>query len=143
MAAHLGRSVTGEVKVICTSDLESTLGIRLEGGAELAFTRSLESGKWQIVLLDTLCGEQRVEVLAHEMGHLWLLENCPKVSVIQYREGFAQYIAAGVLRDKGYTTALNLLESREDLYGQAYHQVCEMIQNWGVAEFLLYLERVD
>ena len=78
----------------------------------------------EIFLLFGLPPEMLYEAAAHEYAHAWQAENCPPDLTPELREGFAQWVAADVLRAKGYQNALQKLEMRADTpYGTGYHRL--------------------
>ncbi len=89
-------------------------------GKELGLYR--RSGtKSEIFLLFGLTPELMYEAAAHEYAHAWEVEACPPDISPEMREGFAQWVAADVLRAKGYRRAVEKLEARTDYpYGTGY-----------------------
>lgn len=78
----------------------------------------------EIFLLVGLPPELLYETAAHEYAHAWQAENSPVDLPPELREGFAQWIAAEVLRAKGYRSALEKLEARSDFpYGTGYQRL--------------------
>jgi uncharacterized Zn finger protein (UPF0148 family) len=85
------------------------------------------SDRSEIVLLFGLPSELVYEAAAHEYAHAWWAENCRPNVTPELREGFAQWVAAEVLRSKRYWAALERLEAREDYpYGTGYRRVRSM-----------------
>lgn len=95
-------------------------------GKELGMYRRIE-GRSEIVLLFGLPPELTYEAAAHEYAHAWAAENCRPDLPPDLREGFAQWVAADVLRSKGFRGALEKLEARTDWpYGAGYRRVRSM-----------------
>ena len=68
--------------------------------------------------------ELTYETAAHEYAHAWEAENGVFDLGTELSEGFAQWVAAGILRAKGFRIALEKLEARTDFpYGTGYQQV--------------------
>lgn len=89
-------------------------------GKELGLYR-LENGKSEIVLLFGLPPDLLYEAAAHEYAHAWQAENGFSDLEPELLEGFAQWVAAEVLRAKGFQGALEKLEARRDFpYGTGY-----------------------
>jgi hypothetical protein len=95
-------------------------------GKELgAFRRS--AGRTEIILLFGLPPELIYETAAHEYAHAWADENCRADLTPELQEGFAQWVAADVLRSKGFRGALEKLEARSDVpYGSGYRRIRSM-----------------
>ncbi len=92
-------------------------------GKELGLYRRT-GNQSEIFLLFGLPPELLYETAAHEYAHAWQVEVCPFDLPPDLREGFAQWVAADVLRAKGYTNALAKLEARKDSpYGTGYQQL--------------------
>ncbi len=92
-------------------------------GRELGLYRRT-GDKSEIYLLFGLPPELLYEAGAHELAHAWQTENYSRDPVPELREGFAQWVAADVLRAKGFKTALERLESRDDApYGTGYRRL--------------------
>ncbi len=92
-------------------------------GRELGMYRRMGE-KSEIFLLFGLPPELLYEAAAHEYAHAWQSENCPANLTPELREGFAQWVAAEVLRDKRFNVALEKLEARrDDPYGTGYQRL--------------------
>jgi hypothetical protein len=95
-------------------------------GKELGIYRRV-GGRSEIVLLFGLPPELIYEAAAHEYAHAWAAENCRPDLPLELSEGFAQWVAADVLRSMGFRVALEKLESRTDApYGTGYRRVRSM-----------------
>ncbi len=83
----------------------------------------VRDGKAEIILLAGLPPELLYEAAAHEYAHAWQVENALSTLDPELREGIAQWVAADVLRAKGYRGALERLEARRDFpYGTGYQR---------------------
>ncbi|MBZ0257164.1 hypothetical protein K8I31_13945, partial [bacterium] len=80
-------------------------------GSELGLYRYV-GGKADVFLLYGIPIEMIYETAAHEYAHAWQTENCPPKQSIELKEGFAQWVAAQLLKQKGYVVALEKLEDR-------------------------------
>jgi hypothetical protein len=58
------------------------------------------------------------QVISHEWGHAWQMENCPLVRNILIVEGFAEWLAYKVLQAMGAVKKMALMTARRDLYGE-------------------------
>ncbi len=97
-------------------------------GKELGLYR-LENGRSEIVLLFGLPPDLIYETAAHEIAHAWQAENGLSELGPELMEGFAQWVAADVLRDKGFRATLEKLEARRDFpYGTGYQRLRTMQQ---------------
>jgi recombinational DNA repair protein (RecF pathway) len=97
-------------------------------GKELGLYR-FENGKSEIVLLFGLPPDLIYETAAHEYAHAWQWENSLSDLGPELTEGFAQWVAAEVLREKGFRAALEKLEARRDFpYGTGYQRLRSMQQ---------------
>jgi hypothetical protein len=87
----------------------------------------MQDGKSEIVLLFGLPPELTYETAAHEFAHEWEAENGVFELGTELSEGFAQWVAADVLRAKNFRTALDKLEARMDFpYGTGYRRLQAM-----------------
>ncbi len=92
-------------------------------GKELGLYRRTGE-KSEIYLLFGLPAELLYEAAAHEYAHAWQAENCSPDLSPELREGFAQWVAADVLRVKDFKSALEKLELRSDVpYGAGYRRL--------------------
>jgi len=83
--------------------------------------------KREIVLLYGLPIPMVFETAAHELAHAWQAENCPAKQDIELREGFAQWVAAKVLKYKQFDVTLEKLQARMDHpYGTGYHRMARI-----------------
>ncbi len=98
-------------------------------GKELGLYR-YENGKSEIILLIGLPPDLLYEAAAHEYAHAWQMENGMSSLEPELMEGFAQWVAAFVLREKGFHGALERLEARADFpYGTGYQRLNAMHRN--------------
>jgi len=98
-------------------------------GSELGVYR-LSGDRSEIFLLFGLPPELLYETAAHEYAHAWQAENGLFGLPPDLLEGFAQWVAADVLRAKGYSLALEKLEARTDFpYGVGYRRLRAMQQH--------------
>ena len=96
-------------------------------GNELGLHRRLQDGQSEIVLLFGLPPELTYETAAHEYAHAWEAENGILNAGAELSEGFAQWVAADVLREKNFKIALERLEARTDFpYGTGYQRLRTM-----------------
>ncbi len=106
-------------------------------GKELGLYRRTGT-RSEIFLLFGLPPELLYEAAAHEYAHAWQAENSPPDLAPELREGFAQWVAADVLRAKGFRTALDKLEARTDApYGTGYQQL-KRLQQRAVLRLMLH-----
>jgi len=97
-------------------------------GRELGQCR-VRDGKAEIILLFGLPPELLYETGAHEYAHAWQAENALTNLDPELTEGFAQWVAAEVLRAKGFRGTLERLEARRDFpYGTGYQRLKAMHQ---------------
>lgn len=126
------------IKQACTLKVEEVGGLAPPGTrpgsstapADAALYRGelgmfvIRNGKPEIVLLFGLPPDLLYEAAAHEYAHAWMAENGFTTIDAELQEGFAQWIAADVLRDKGFSNALAELEARQDSpYGTGYQRL--------------------
>jgi len=110
-------------------------------GSELGLFRRANNQS-DIYLLYGLPPEILYETAAHEYAHAWQAENCPLDQSSELREGFAQWVATEILRNKGFKIALEKLEAREDSpYGTGYQRIKHVYQNVGRAQLLDYVKK--
>jgi len=79
------------------------------------------------------------ETLPHEWGHAWFAENGNRQHPQWVEEGFCQWIAAQILTVKEFTRGLNILKTREDLYGQGYRHIQAIADRGGTQAVLEYV----
>ncbi len=92
-------------------------------GKELGLYR-MEGEQSEIVLLFGLPPDLLYEAAAHEYAHAWQAENGYLDLTPELVEGFAQWVAAEVLRAQGFQGTLERLESRTDYpYGTGYRRL--------------------
>jgi DNA-directed RNA polymerase subunit N (RpoN/RPB10) len=109
-------------------------GMTAGAGREALFRGELGSflinnGKPEIILLFGLPPDLLYEAGAHEYAHAWLAENAQAGLEVELQEGFAQWVAAEVLRDRGFSNVLAELEGRKDYpYGTGYQRLKTMQQ---------------
>jgi hypothetical protein len=98
-------------------------------GKELGMYR-FAGGKSEICLLYGLPPDLLFEAAAHEYAHAWEIENGLGSLEPELLEGFAQWVAAQVLREKGFHGTLERLEARTDFpYGTGYRRLNALHQN--------------
>ena len=83
------------------------LGYFVREGAET--TVYVERALPRLLLLGTL---------AHELGHAWQAEHAPGMRDLELCEGFAEWVAHGVLVRAGAVRAAALATRRDDVYGR-------------------------
>ncbi len=94
----------------------------------------------EIVLLYGLPISMIYETAAHELAHAWQAENCPPNQSQEIREGFAQWVAAQVLKLKGYSITLEKLQDRTDSpYGTGYQRMAKIESRQGKAGVIQYV----
>jgi hypothetical protein len=104
-------------------DIRSGIGLY---GKELGLYR-MQDNRSEIVLLFGLPPELTYETAAHEYAHAWLADNRIIDIEAELSEGFAQWVAADVLRARNFTVALEKLETRTDSpYGTGYQRLRTM-----------------
>ncbi len=109
-------------------------------GDELGLYRR-KNGESEIYLLYGLPREMLYETAAHEYAHAWQAENCPPNQNARLKEGFAQWVAAQILREKDYEVSLEKLEARSDHpYGTGYQEIKKLHNKLGRKRLLEYLK---
>ncbi len=109
-------------------------------GEELGLYRS-KDGKSEIFLLYGLPAEILYETAAHEYAHAWQAENCHPQQSKELKEGFAQWVAAQILKAKGFEKTLARLEARTDSpYGTGYQLVKKLHERMGRKSLIEYLK---
>lgn len=76
---------------------------------------------------------QLVQIIAHEIGHAWQMENNPVLEDPVAVEGFAEWIAYQALLACGETSLAQNMLVREDLYGEGLRHMAVLAgtgQNW-------------
>jgi hypothetical protein len=97
-------------------------------GKELGMYR-FDNSKSEICLLYGLPPDLLFEAAAHEYAHAWEIENGLGNLEPELLEGFAQWVAAEVLREKGFRGTLERLEARTDFpYGTGYQRLKSLHQ---------------
>jgi len=67
-----------------------------------------------------------IGTLAHEFGHAWQAEHCPRQQSAFRREGFAEWVSYHVLLALGYTREAARATRREDIYGRGLRHFLEI-----------------
>jgi len=84
-------------------------------------------------------------VLAHEMMHVWLNENCEQQHSERLAEGSANYLAYLVYssRDDTWSKFLlqNLMEDNDTVYGEGFKLAKNFVDNNGFGSLLQYLSK--
>ncbi len=118
MAAATGRKKGNEVRSGSRTEMK-----------EMGFfnTRLLpESPRPTILIMSDLPPAAFLETFAHEYAHLWQFERNPELDDAYLCEGFAQWVAAKLLENKGLDAALAKLRKRTDgTYGKGYHRMVQ------------------
>jgi hypothetical protein len=110
-------------------------------GNELGLYR-YKNGQSEIFLLYGLPPELIYETAAHEYAHAWQTENAVPDQSLEVREGFAQWVAAEILKVKGYKNTLEKLEKRTDHpYGTGYRRFKTVFENTGRENVLEYAKK--
>ena len=98
-----------------TDDATHLLGIYMRQGRKRAIY--VQSGLPRLLLM---------QVIAHEWGHAWHMENAPLLQDIRVKEGFAEWVAYKTMEAIGASQALTCMVAREDLYGQGLRYVLDI-----------------
>ena len=110
-------------------------------GSELGLFRKL-NGSTEIFLLYGLPPEVIYETAAHEYTHAWQAENSSPSQSPEIREGFAQWVAAQILKAKGYKQTLEKLEIRDDRpYGTGYQLIKRYAERLGKDGIIDYAKK--
>lgn len=115
--------------------VQSPTGARELGAFEL------KNNTYTVYILYALPEALVYETLAHEYGHAWQAENCPKNLDLDLCEGFAEWVASLVLKAKGLDAVLERLEQRPDEYGRGYRKLKEMERTQGRAKMLEFVRK--
>lgn len=97
-----------------------TLGVYARHGRKRAIYA--QSGLPRLLLL---------QVMAHEWGHAWQMENAPLLREPLLQEGFAEWIAYQALCALGMETAAARMAARDDVYGRGLRHVLLLQQQVG------------
>jgi len=74
-----------------------------------------------------------IRVIAHEVGHAWLAENCPLLIDTAQTEGFCEWVSYHVLRALGATRLAQQMQAAPGFYGDCLRVMLELEQRAGVA----------
>jgi len=113
--------------------VQSPTGARELGAFEL------DNDTYTVYILYALPESLVYETLAHEYGHAWQAENCPRNQDLILCEGFAEWVASLVLKAMGYESVLERIEKRPDDYGEGYRKLKQMEQTRGRAYMLEFV----
>ncbi len=110
-----------------SDDVTHLLGIYLRRGRKRAIYA--QSGLPRLLLM---------QVIAHEWGHAWQMENAPLLETPQAREGFAEWVAYKSMEFVGAHQALARMARRSDLYGQGLRAVLAIEAEYGAQGVLAW-----
>lgn len=110
-----------------TDQITHLLGIYLRRGRKRAIYA--QSGLPRLLLM---------QVIAHEWGHAWQMENAPLLETPQAREGFAEWVAYKSMEIAGAHQVLARMKSRSDLYGQGLRDVLRIETECGTQGVLAW-----
>lgn len=133
ITANLKLRLPANIKVETTRDLGPRPAPR---HALATVVTTPDAAGYTIRVLDGLPEPMLLEALAHELGHIWLQEYCPNDPGVVLREGFAQWMAAQVLKGFQQHKALATLEQRPDVYGESYRHVQQLERELGLPKML-------
>lgn len=103
-----------------TDDVTHLLGIYRRHGRKRAIY--VQSGLPRLLLM---------QVIAHEWGHAWQMENAPLLRKLQSKEGFAEWVAYKVMAVVGAREMLARMENRQDVYGRGLRDVLALEREGG------------
>ena len=103
-----------------TDDVTHLLGIYVRHGRKRAIYA--QSGLPRLLLM---------QVIAHEWGHAWQMENAPLLRELQAKEGFAEWVAYKVMAVIGAREILARMENRQDVYGRGLRDVLALERECG------------
>ncbi len=113
------------------------------GESELGLFRR-RGDEFTIFLLYGVPREMMLETAAHELAHAWQAENCPPTQSEQIREGFAQWVAAQVLKSEQQLKVLAKLEARTDNpYGTGYQMVKRIAERYGAKRTIQKMKTME
>jgi len=103
-------------------DFEKTMGIYARRGIKRGIY--VQTGLPRILFL---------QVASHEIAHAWQGENCPLLSEITLREGFAEWVAYHIMSHFGYKDQMDRMRARRDIYGRGLEMVLSLELKSGAA----------
>lgn len=86
----------------------------------------------RIYLVYGLPAAELLRVSAHELGHAWFNEHCPRGQSPLVVEGFADWVAYKVMESRGNTAIIKSMLERNDIYGQGLRALLEKERQGGV-----------
>lgn len=123
------------------ADVREKAGEDKGSGGELGLFQR-KNNEYRIFVLYGITEELARETLAHEWAHAWFSENGNPKHPQWVEEGFCQWVASRVLRVKGHTRGLAILQKRDDLYGKGYRYIQSIEDKAGAEGVLAYVKAV-
>lgn len=96
-------------------DIEKTMGIYTRRGI-----------KRGIYVQTGLPRRLFLQVASHEHAHAWQGENCPLLSDVRFREGFAEWVAYHVLIHYGYQDLIHQMLNGNNIYSEGLTMMLEL-----------------
>lgn len=93
-----------------------------------------------LLIQEGLPVEEVYETLAHEWAHAWVAQNAKYKLDLKNEEGFCQWVASKVLINKGFDENLNILRTRDDLYGVGYRKMEKIEMSRGTPGVIEFIE---
>lgn len=77
-----------------------------------------------------------LQVASHEYAHAWQGENCPLLSDLHFREGFAEWVAYRVLSFYGYQEQMLQMRNGNNIYSQGLQWMLDLESRVGLSGIL-------
>jgi uncharacterized Zn finger protein (UPF0148 family) len=125
------RSVTAKLVDLTEIDVLSQSLQRVEGTRTLGlFMRDGED--FTIYVVYGLPLALTMRILCHEFGHVWQSDNCPDITELTIKEGFAEWVSYKALVKLGNNREADQMRRRPDIYGKGLNLFLQHEQKAGV-----------
>ena len=138
--AHLGMLIKHEINYsLQGKDFISQKSDKVSGDLNGLFFR--KGDEFDIYILYGLRQKDLYGVLAHEIAHAWVSENCSRDLSLEDNEGFAQWTAYHSLGYFGYEDHRKLLTTGDDVYAAGLRKMLAIERKVGRAGVFEYINK--
>ena len=141
----LGQSIYHQPRLEMVADIADVRKKAGEGSGskELGLFKR-KNNDYRIYILYGITEALAFETVPHEWTHAWFAENGHPRHPQWVEEGYCQWVASQVLKEKGFDRGLRILQTRKDEYGKGYRYIqaiADAAGEKGVSAVLNYVRR--